>query len=151
MKGQAAIMDALIFMLIASSAATLLLFVTTLYSSSTNDQIMTIYNYEYAGNALIALHYAKDTEGRWFWNELKAKLEYSPDDVEDYLDGDASAIWGKVVESSPAGQGTFMCFEGAGLRNGCYPFDEPVPESTTIYSSSVKMTPDITVILKLFY
>ena len=151
MKGQAAIMDALIFMLIASGAATLLLFVSSMYSSSTNDQIMTIYNYEYAGNALIALHYAKDSEDRWFWNELKAKLltgDYQ--ELADYFEGDAEMVWKNITHSSPAGGNTFMCFEGAGLARDCYP-DEDVPDSTTVYSSSVKITPTKTVILKLFY
>jgi hypothetical protein len=150
-KGQAAIMDALIFMLIASGAATLLLFVSSVYSSSTNDQIMTIYNYEYAGNALIALHYAKDSENRWFWNELKAKLltgDYQ--ELEDYFSGDAKMVWKNITNSSPAGENTFICFTGAGLAKDCYP-DIDVPDSTTVYSSSVKITPTKTVILKLFY
>ena len=156
MKGQAAIMDALIFMLVASGAATLLLFVAGIYSSSTNTQITTIYNYEYGGNALIALHYAKDEQGKWFWNELKNKLlSSSQADVEDYLNGDAKYIWQNITASSPAGQNTALCFQGAAFSTGqaipCYPFSKPEPVSTTIYTSSVKITPDINVIIKLYY
>jgi len=153
MKGQAAIMDALIFMLVASGAATLLLFVAGIYSSSTSTQINTIYNYEYGGNALIALHYAKDEQGRWFWNELEGKLTAaSQADVEAYMNGDARFIWQNITSSSPAGQNTTLCFEGAGLgATPCYPFNRPEPASTTVYTSSVKITPDIDVIIKLYY
>lgn len=156
MRGQAAIMDALIFMLVASGAATLLLFVAGIYSSSTNTQITTIYNYEYGGNALIALHYAKDEQGKWFWNELKNKLlSSSQADVEAYLTGNAKYIWQNITASSPAGQNTTLCFQGAAFSTGqvipCYPFSKPEPVSTTIYTSSVKITPDINVIIKLYY
>ena len=150
-------MDALIFMLISSSAATLLIFVSGIYASSTNSQITTIYNYEYGGNALIALHYAKDTDGRWFWNELKKKVQgndvYA---VETYLNGAAKPIWSNITDSSPAGgENTFLCFEGAGID--CYPQN---PEDAfedaftrTVYTSSVKISsyPDVTVIIKLYY
>jgi len=149
MRGQAAIMDALIFMLIASGASALLLFAAGIYSSSTNTQINTIYNYEYAGNALIALHYAKDEKGNWFWNELEKKLLSTDQTViKAYMDGDAHLIWQNVTASSPAGE-TRLCFEGAGLINPCYPSEEP--KSTTVYTSSVKITPDIDVVLKLYY
>jgi len=153
MRGQAAIMDALIFMLVASGAATLLLFVAGIYSSSTTTQINTIYNYEYGGNALIALHYAKDEQGKWFWNELEKKLTTTNQaDIEAYLDGDARFVWQNITASSPAGQNTKLCFEGAGLgATPCYPFNTPEPVSTTIYTSSVKITPDINVIIKLYY
>jgi len=151
MKGQAAIMDALIFMLIASGAATLLLFVTGLYASSTNGQIATIYNYEYAGNALIALHYAQDSQGRWFWNELKGMVEGSDsqNEINDYFTGYAKQVWENITSSSPAGQNTFLCFDG--LLSKCYPFDKVEPDTTTVYTSSVKITPYVTVILKLYY
>ena len=153
-------MDAFIFMLICSGAATLLLFVSSLYASSTNGQILTIYNYEYAGNALIALHYAKDSDGRWFWNELKAKLLGDDRDtaVIQYFDattGPAAAMWRNITESSPAGpDSTFLCFEGAGLSDSCYPFGEEaavMAEKSTIHTSSVKISNSVTVILKLYY
>ena len=147
-------MDALIFMMIASGAATLLLFVSGLYASSTNGQIMTIYNYEYGGNALIAIHYAKDSDGKWFWNELKNKLlgQSAESEVKDYLSssGGAADIWSKVLESSPA-QTTLLCFEGASFLDKCYPSENDAPESNMIYSSSVKITPDIDVLIKLYY
>jgi len=145
-------MDALIFMMIASGAATLLLFVSGLYASSTNGQIMTIYNYEYGGNALIAIHYAKDSEGKWFWNELKAKLsESSPEsEVSGYLSGEAKSVWSNITYSSPTGN-TFLCFEGGGT-DFCYPSKSQSGfTSTTVYTSSVKITPDIDVIIKLYY
>ena len=163
MKGQAAVMDALIFMLIASGAATLLLFVSGLYSSSTNNQMTTIYNYEYGGNALIALHYAKDIQGKWFWNELKNKLneDYADGIVLSYLQGDASGIWAKVIESSPAGKNTFLCFSGAvnfccGARQDSFDCasDVPLPSKygdSTVYSSSVGITSQNTVLIKLYY
>lgn len=157
MKGQAAIMDAFIFMLICSGAATLLLFVSSLYASSTNGQILTIYNYEYAGNALIALHYAKDSDGRWFWNELKTKLiGGDPAVITNYFEGGpASYVWKNIIESSPAGpDSTFLCFEGAVLPDSCYPFDKEADvalEKSTVHTSSVKISRSIIVILKLYY
>ncbi len=153
MRGQGAILDALLFMVIASGAATLMIFVSGLYATSTNDQIMTIYNYEYAGNALIALHYAKDSQGNWFWNELKDKLasETPGEDIEGYLGpgGDAESIWATLKSSSPAGDKTFLCFVGEGIDLPCYGGTEP--NSLTVYTSSVKITPGIKVILKLYY
>lgn len=154
-------MDAFIFMLICSGAATLLLFISSLYASSTNGQILTIYNYEYAGNALIALHYAKDTDGKWFWNELKVKLRGNDADtsIAQYFDaaggGAAADIWRNITESSPAGpDSTFLCFDGAGLLESCYPFGEEadvMADKSTVHTSSVKISRTITVILKLYY
>ncbi len=153
MKGQGAVLDALLFMVIASGAATLMIFVSGLYASSTNDQIMTIYNYEYAGNALIALHYAKDSQDNWFWSELKDKLasDTPKEDVEAYLgpEGNAESIWMTLNSSSPAGGKTFLCFDREGINLLCYGGTEPT--SLTVYTSSVKITPEIKVILKLYY
>jgi hypothetical protein len=153
MKGQAAVMDGLIFMLIASGAATLLLFVSGLYASSTNGQIASIYNSEYLGNALIALHYAKDTDGKWFWNELRTKLETKDKaTIEAYFNSAANQIWENITYSSPAGDRTFLCFDGLGLTDNCYPFGKVgLLSSTTVYTYSVKITPEIDVILKLYY
>lgn len=150
MKGQAAIMDALIFMLIAAGASTLLLFVSSLYASSSNVQIMAMYNYEYGGNALIALHYAKDDKGRWFWNEIKNLVEkYDSKGIDDYLNGHAEMVWKNVTYSSPAGDRTYLCFKSSSFSH-CYPSDSE-PEHINVHTSSVKITPQMDAIIKLFY
>ena len=166
MKGQAAVMDGLIFMLIASGAATLLLFTSSLYATSTNSQIVSIYNQEYGGNALVALHYAKDYKGGWFWNELRGRLDAgaSQTDLSYYLSdaSQAKQVFENLTYSSPAGENTYLCFKEIGsnyccgknatsgfscLRNN--PPDEFV--NRTVYTSSVKITSDTTIFLKLFY
>jgi hypothetical protein len=155
MKGQAAIMDALIFMMIVSGAASLLLFVSGLFATSTNNQLITIYNYEYGTNALIAMHYAKDMDGNWFWNELRHKL-IMRESIKTYLDGKALSVYQNLTYSSPAGANTFLCFNGAptGLDGDCYPTNPNLLEDAatmTVYASSVKITPDIDIIIKLYY
>ena len=170
MRGQGAILDALLFMVIASGAATLMIFVSGLYASSTNGQLMTIYNYEYAGNALIALHYAKDDQANWFWIQLRDKLasDTPRDDIDSYLSqgGGANSVWTKLTSSSPAGKNTYLCFEGSAIDTlpdqdiPCYGtpgggetngFNMAEPDSPTVYTSSVKITEDVKVILKLYY
>lgn len=160
-------MDSLIFMLIASGAATFLLFVSSLYVTSTNSQLTTIYNYEYAGNAMIAMHYAKDDGGAWFWNELKSKFSSAdPDevqsDVSHYLESGAKSVWKNISYSSPAGANTILCFEGVGVGFCCGDTEHPdhvscgdvVPayfQNMTIYTYSTKVSSDITAMLKLYY
>jgi len=158
-------MDGMIFMLIAAGAATLLLFTSSLYSASTNNQIMKIYNQEYGGNALVALHYAKDNNGAWFWNELRGRFDagVTPTDIAFYLSSASGAkqVWENLTYSSPAGGTTYLCFKSVAsnyccgknssgfscLRNN--PPDEFV--NRTVYTSSVKITSDTTIFLKLFY
>jgi len=148
-------MDALIFMLIASGAGTLLFFVSGLYSTSTNNQIMTIYNYEYAGNALIALHYAKDSNGKWFWNELKNRAIMLDWDAQlnDYFatGGPGEPVWNTLVASSPAPK-TSLCFKTTAF-GGADEFckDSSALGCSTVYSSSVKITAYTTVLFKLCY
>lgn len=142
-KGQAAIMDALLFMLVSAGASALLIYVSALYGASTNDQVSAMYNYEYAGNALVALHYAQDKDGDWFWNEVREILNGNdPNDVKNYISN--SGVWNYIIDSSPA-RYTFLCFDEI-----CYP-NEPDLEGRTVYTSSVAMDRHWTVILKLYY
>jgi len=160
MKGQAAIMDALIFMLLASGAATLLFFASSLYASSTNSQLTSIYNNEYANNAMIALHYAQDTRGMWFWNEIRGIAD-TQDAVETYLNGYAREVWTNITSSSPAGERTFLCFEGSIVPYCCGGSTGSVDchldrtpsgyERRTTYTSSVRISDVTTAVLKLYY
>ncbi len=131
MKGQAAIMDALFFMTICAGAATMMFFTSGLYGSSTNQQIITIYNYEYGGTALVAMHYAKDLSGNWFWTELKNKLN-DPNEVKVYLEDEAATVWANVTYSSPS-KYVYLCFYGT--QQYCYP-GTPDPKKRA-YTSSV--------------
>lgn len=156
-KGQAAMMDAIFFMTVCAGASTLLFYTSGLYGSNTNKQIITIYNFEYAGTALVSLHYAKDLNGDWFWNVLEGKLASDPiNSVNTYfsdVSGPAKDVWKAVKDSSPT-QDVFLCFEGR--PNFCYP-NTPGPAygKRTAYTSSVKLIDSHnnawTVILKLYY
>jgi hypothetical protein len=124
-KGQAAVTDALIFMLICSGAATLLTYVAGLYGTSTNTQMLTIYNYDFAGTALVSMHYAEDDNDDRFWLKLKEKLtdvtSLNHDPVLDYLQGPAyTNVLEKLEQSSPT-PNTYLCFEKQGTSiNFCY-------------------------------
>ncbi len=108
-KGQSGVMDAMMFMIITSGAVGMLLFVSGLYAESTNQQVLSSYSYEYAGNALVALHYARDDKGDWFWRKLAEKYDSEhPDELEEYLEGDAGNVVEKVRLSSPSPQ-TYLC------------------------------------------
>lgn len=163
-KGQAAIMDALIFMLIAAGAASLLLYISGLYNSSTNSQVISIYNYEYAGNALISLHYARDSDDHWVWLELKKKLAMSSPESEviDYLD--TTDIKAHITRSSPTSC-TFLNFRRESTGEEIY-YPESCDKATAtftpdelkdrpVYTSSVHTRDSMgdvwTVILKLYY
>lgn len=123
-RGQGAIMDALFFILICGGAATLMFYTSGLYGESTSTQISSVYNYEYNGNALVALHYARDGQGNWFWNELKDKLDESErkKKVTNYLDDTYPKIWSKLRNSAP-GRYPFLCFkpDGKSEVEFCYP------------------------------
>ena len=112
MRGQAAVMDSMMFLLIASGAATLLLYVSSIYGSSTNQQIIAMYNYEFGSDALASLHYAKDADGKYFWKELKTKLADSETATKTYLNDKVAALWQKLKDASPS-QCPFLCFETA--------------------------------------
>ncbi|MBI1973998.1 hypothetical protein HYS54_04245 [Candidatus Micrarchaeota archaeon] len=76
MKAQAAITDALIFMLVSSAAATLLLYVTGLYGSSSTKQLFFSYTNQFTQDSLVTLHYVTDSEGKRFWLEMKSRLDF---------------------------------------------------------------------------
>lgn len=148
MKGQAAIIDALFFMLICAGASTLLFYTSGLYGASTNRQVITIYNYEYAGTALVSLHYAKDTADDWFWSELKDKLGESNSETlvstyfgSQYARGRAYHIWEALKGSSPSGD-MFLCFS-SGTDTFCYPNNNPLTDASyerkSAYTSSVNL------------
>lgn len=144
-KAQAAIVDALFFMLICAGASTLLFYTSGLYGASTNKQIITIYNYEYAGTALVSLHYAKDTNNDWFWNKLKEKLsENNPENSvynyfgNQYTKGRAYGVWEALRDSSPSAD-TFLCFS-SGSKVFCYPSNPLLEfEKRSVYTSSVNL------------
>lgn len=161
LKAQAAVMDGFFFMLICGAAATLMFYTTGLYGASTNRQIITIYNYEYEGTALVTLHYAKDAAGQWFWLQMKDKLASNqppPNDpkglVMNYFNNanGASKIWDKIVETSPSqhpvlyfsGPSSFYCYEdnNAVACEGALP-DGPEPAldltEMTVFASSVNL------------
>ena len=155
-------MDALIFMLLTSGAATLLFFASSLYATSTNGQLTSIYNNEYANNAVIALHYAQDTRGMWFWNEIR-RIADERINVESYLNSEATQVWTNITSSSPAGERTFLCFEGSSIAVpyccggstgsvNCNLDKTPSGyERRTTYTSSVRISDVTTAILKLYY
>ncbi len=73
-KGQSSIIDALLFLLICASAATLMFYTAGLYGENTTKQLGIVYNFEFAKSAMLALHYAQDESGNFFWIELSKKL-----------------------------------------------------------------------------
>ena len=110
MKGQSSVLDAIIFMIIISGAVTMLIYVSGLYASSTQQQLLSTYSYEYAGNALVALHYADDDTGAPFWANL-AQKRGNPSALQEYLLRNCTSVLSNVSESSPAGE-NFLCVEG---------------------------------------
>jgi len=106
-RGQAAVMDALILMMICSAAATLLLYVGSLYGSNSNRQMIAIYNYEYSNTALLSLRYVLDGNTEPFWETLKVMLDSSDPHihavqiVRDYLQGPASNVFQTLTDASP--------------------------------------------------
>jgi hypothetical protein len=146
-------MDALLFMLIASAGAGLLIYTTSLFGTNTNREITAIYNYEYMSNAFIALHYAKDSDGLWFWNELPNRIEAG--DAQGYIEGNNENIWRLVQDSSPA-KYTVFCWETPNSDEECYSnydkaYADIKKESGTSLSSSIKMNARVTAYLRLYY
>lgn len=113
-------MDGLILVLVISGAVTMLVLVSGMYAASTRNQVLGSYSYEYAGNALVALHYARDSDGNWFWLQLEEKRESSDPsgDTEDYLKANLDLIE-KISASSPAGT-NLLCFSSSGSFSDCY-------------------------------
>lgn len=161
-KGQAGVMDTMIFLLVASGAATLLIYIAGAYGNSANQQIAAIYNYEFAGNALVALHYAQDANGDRFFDKIKENLasDTPANAVNTYLGRDAAAIWQKLVASSPTrcvalrftpaeGTGEFEYPNPATREDDCLTLNRPV------YASSLNIHDDDnakwTVSIRLYY
>ena len=119
MRGQSGVMDALIFMIIVTGASAMLVYVSGTYAGTTNQQVLASYSYEYAGNALVALRYAKDSDGNLFWDRVGSKFDTTkPDDLDGYMTGPGKTVLVKVRESSPAPE-TFFCVypSSDGLRD----------------------------------
>ena len=157
-KGQAAVTDALIFMMICSGAASLLAYVAGLYGTSTNEQMLTIYNYEFAGTALVSLHYAEDDDGHRFMVKVKEKLAKvtasDPTPITDYLDGLAhDSVWDKLYKASPTATIT-LCFKSGTGNEICYP-SAGSSMIQRIFTSSVSLKDDNnkqwTMAIKLYY
>ena len=115
MKGQASVVDALFFLMVCSSAASLMIYTSGLYGANNSRQMAMVYNFEYASNALVALHYTEDLSGNFFWNQLKEKLATGgTSDVNAYLNtGDGREIWDDLIDSSPSGK-TVLVFKKGG-------------------------------------
>ncbi|MEM0372793.1 MAG: hypothetical protein QXO69_03090 [archaeon] len=151
LKAQSAVMDGIIFVLVCAAASTLMFYTASLYGASTNRQIITIYNYEYEGTALVTLHYAKDSAGNWFWLELKKILSKNTaqGDVEAYFRNKAAGVWDNLVASSPSqdsvlyfsGPSSFYCRgkTSASVACGALPADF---SAKTVFSSSVNLIDD---------
>jgi len=157
MKAQAAIVDALFFMFICASASALLYFTAGIYGSNTNQQMASLYNYDYLRTAMLALHYAKDNNGKWFFNELEEKLKNNPPtNVGNYLSGDASNVWGNITSSAPAenvalhftGSNDFYCYNP---YSGGVTCDSSFTPGNVVYAYSVKVNDEWTVSLELHY
>ena len=104
-KGQSSIIDAFFFLMICASAATLMIYTAGLYGVNTSRQMAMVYNFEYANNALIALHYSQDSSGNYFLNKLEEKLGNigsERNDVQSYFENDAEDIWKELISSSPS-------------------------------------------------
>ncbi len=164
MKAQAAIMDALFFMFICASAAALLYFTAGLYGSNSNQQMTALYNYDYLKTAMLSLHYAKDDNGEWFFNELGKKLGSSDPvtSVEDYLSGGASNVWSNITASAPAKKTALHFVSETGTDFYCYndvlgsvQCDNSFTKGSVVYAYSVKLEDsngdDWTVGLELHY
>lgn len=130
-KGQAAVMDALFFMMICAVTATLLFYVSSIYGQSIDQQISAIYNFEYTGNALVAIQGVDDYA---FWNGLKEKvIDEGEEESIKYIEGYEEDVWNTVVESSPSNI-NFLCFEGGGCEDFCYPESIEGGEKESYYS-----------------
>lgn len=149
-KGQAAIMDALFFMIICSISATLLFYVSSIYGQSINQEISALYNYEYTGGALLSL---MNVDNQDFWLGLENKLDQGvvrSSDVRDYIEGykvDGEPLWPEVLNSSPSNY-TFLCmkggrcadFSGTSLGELCYPKNYSYPVDLSSCPSSATTT-----------
>lgn len=144
-RGQAAIMDALFFMTICSGAAVLLFSASASYNSNTNNQIASIYNYEYASTALISLQLVKytDTSGsvKWLWSEIgKALIADNPEAETDKVLKTPGGVWTALTGTSPTSN-IRLCFSS---ENGgfCIPgaaSDSAFAKLKTVYASTVNM------------
>ena len=158
MKGQSSVMDGLIFMLVCSSAATLLFYTASLYGANTNTQISSVYNYEYAGTALVTMHYAQDNDNNWFWSELSRKLHDTDpqSSVVNYVKNNAPSVWNNISLAAPSSN-VVLEFDGApkfycsGRDASAFSCSLAEPQSNTIFSSSSRMDGDWVVVLRLQY
>jgi len=165
-RGQGAIMDALFFLLICAVSSTLLFYVSSIYGQGIDQQISSIYNLEYTGNALVALQSHNDHH---FWYDLRKRVmdagEYEENEVEEYIDDEE--VWEDVEASSPSPY-PFLCFEGCDNADGyCYPsegsdyayeieneyLDEThfQEEGYVAYTSSVVLETGCEAVFKVYY
>ena len=108
MRGQSAIMDGLIFLLVSSMASGLLIYVSGLYAESSNAQLNSAYSQEFASSAMIALHYAKDSKGNSFWNGLASA---GSSGMDSYLENAGKDVWDSLKAKAPS-KNVFFCFDG---------------------------------------
>lgn len=163
-KGQGAVMDALFFMFICAVASTLMFYVSGLYGQGIDQQISAVYNLEYTGNSLVALHSVNNFR---FWNDIRYRVEEDGDENEitGYIDGED--IWGEVLNSSPS-RYPFLCFEGGCAVDTpyCYPNEDSdyvyqyegedveeefFRENFVAYTSSVNLDDGCEAVFKVYY
>ena len=120
--GQAAVMDALFFMIVCSGAAVLLFSVAGAYNVNTNRQITTIYNYEFASNVLVSMHMImyddiSTGEKKRLWVDINKALakDYPAylDEIKNILT--KSYFWKSLKETSPS-PNPWLCFETLAVK-----------------------------------
>lgn len=173
-RGQAAVVDALFFMIICSVAATFMFYVSSLYGQSLNQEVSALYNYEFTGNALLSLMNANNQE---FWLNLTNKLDQGSVKASEFRElVNKSGVWPDVMNASPSDY-TFLCVEGSGcasftptLSDVCYPhnytMESPCPSSCngcecsatafsteefTAYTRSTAIFEDCRAYMKVYY
>ncbi|RLG21821.1 hypothetical protein DRN74_00120 [Candidatus Micrarchaeota archaeon] len=111
MKAQAAIVDAMLFVIVASIASILVIFSAGQYGISTLRQASSAYAYEFINSALVAMHYEGGGED-YFWPELYKELSnprLQISDLSSFLCTDYPELYKNLTKYSP---GNFsLCFE----------------------------------------
>ena len=144
MRGQGAIMDGLFLMMIASSCGVTLIYVAGLYGSNTNIQTISLYNYEYGGNAMVALQYASlpAPSTQTFWTRLEEVLDPSSTvGFTDFMDVEAATLWADATRYAPT-EKVYLCVK----KDVTVPVEEcyttwlgTLDPKSTVYVTSAKL------------
>ncbi len=133
MKAQAAIVDALFLMFIASASASLLYFISQVYGSNTSQQFTAVYNYDYLRSAVLVYFNIKDEDGEWFIQGLKERLSSNDpvNEVAYYFSGKGKAIKA-FFDNSPSPNSTITFSSSSGDSFYCYKNKNPSPGTPEI-------------------